>query len=47
MQIDWMEDDSGFSDCCNMGQVFFYDLQYQMNVENQRLKDLDFSKRQT
>ena len=27
MNIDWFEDDSGFSDCCNAGMVLFYDLQ--------------------
>ena len=27
VNIDWFEDDSGFADCCNQGQISFYDLQ--------------------
>ena len=43
MQIDWFEDDSGFADCCSQGQVFFYDLQLQMD-SGTRFKDQDFTK---
>ena len=27
INIDWFDDDSGFADCCNQGQISFYDLQ--------------------
>ena len=46
MNIDWFEDDSGFTDCCSMGLVSFYDLEYQ-RLEQNRIKDDDFKRNKT
>mmetsp|Transcript_18724 Transcript_18724/g.25313 ORF Transcript_18724/g.25313 Transcript_18724/m.25313 type:complete len:317 (+) Transcript_18724:221-1171(+) len=42
--IDWFDDDSGFSDSCSHGFCYFYDMQLQ-RAEMSRCKDDDFRRR--
>ena len=44
--IEWFEDDSGFSDCCNQGFALFYDLPT-WRLEFKRCQDDDFRVRNT
>ncbi len=43
-EIEWFQDDSGFSDACQGGMVYFYDMQMQ-RLEMTRCKEDDFKRK--